>query len=103
MPGGKLSPLYWHCYGVEPWLGLCDYILNSWYVISFNCFTAKAEITDEKLEELLEQGSYGSIFNGDVSSRISKFENEIWYLNGLIEGITMLVDYYWNNGSEKNA
>ena len=28
---------------------------------------AKAEITDEKLEELLEQGSYGAIFNGDVS------------------------------------
>ncbi|XP_065215190.1 syntaxin-1A-like [Planococcus citri] len=27
---------------------------------------AKAEITDEKLEELLEQGSYGSIFNGDI-------------------------------------
>ncbi|XKL63217.1 hypothetical protein PGB90_005581 [Kerria lacca] len=27
---------------------------------------AKAEITNEKLEELLEQGSYGSIFNGDI-------------------------------------
>lgn len=29
--------------------------------------SAKAEISDERLEELLEQGSYGSIFNGDVS------------------------------------
>ncbi|XP_018896672.1 syntaxin [Bemisia tabaci] len=27
---------------------------------------AKAEISDEKLEELLEKGNYGSIFNGDI-------------------------------------
>lgn len=27
---------------------------------------AKAEISDEKFEELLEKGSYGSIFNGDI-------------------------------------
>lgn len=27
---------------------------------------AKAEISDEKLEELLEQGNYASIFNADV-------------------------------------
>jgi hypothetical protein len=27
---------------------------------------ARAEISDEKLEELLEQGNYASIFNADV-------------------------------------
>ncbi|XP_046681075.1 syntaxin-like isoform X1 [Homalodisca vitripennis] len=27
---------------------------------------AKAEVSDEKLEELLEQGNYGSIFNSDI-------------------------------------
>ncbi|XP_075220834.1 syntaxin-like isoform X2 [Lycorma delicatula] len=27
---------------------------------------AKADITDEKLQELLEQGNYGSVFNGDI-------------------------------------
>lgn len=28
---------------------------------------AKAVVTDDKLEELLDQGNYGAIFNGDVS------------------------------------
>lgn len=37
-------------------------------------FPAKAEISDEKLEELLEKGNYGSIFNGDVSSDNGNFQ-----------------------------
>lgn len=32
-------------------------------------FTAKVEVTDEKLENLMETGNFGSIFNGDVSGR----------------------------------
>jgi hypothetical protein len=34
-------------------------------------FLAKANVTDEKLEQLLEQGNYGAIFNDDVSNFVT--------------------------------
>lgn len=40
---------------------------------------AKAEISDEKLEELLEQGNYGSIFSGDVSILTTYYSKQSEY------------------------
>jgi len=38
---------------------------------------AKAEVSDEKLEELLEQGNYGSIFNSDIITETQETKRQL--------------------------
>ncbi|RZF40557.1 hypothetical protein LSTR_LSTR000436 [Laodelphax striatellus] len=70
---------------------------------------AKAQISDEKLEEILEQGDYNTIFNGDIitetkkaqkvleevqkrQQELLKLEKSIIELSNLFSEMAMLVD-----------
>ncbi|XP_022192266.2 syntaxin-1A [Nilaparvata lugens] len=70
---------------------------------------AKAQISDEKLEEILEQGDYNTIFNGDIitetkkaqkvlevaqkrQEELLKLEKSIIELSNLFSEMAMLVD-----------
>ncbi len=44
---------------------VCD---NALFSNNFPSPAAKVEVSDEKLEDLMETGNFGSIFNGDVST-----------------------------------
>ena len=45
--------------------------INILYINIYGTVSAKAVVTDERLDELLEQGNYGAIFNDDVSNFFS--------------------------------
>lgn len=39
--------------------------------------TAKAEISNDQFDELVSQGNYSAVFNGNVSSYFMRFYNNI--------------------------